>query len=85
MLLVRQALVAEHDDQEVLESLHHLCQHLRLERPGEVDAGDLAAAGAGQRLDSDAPELGHRQAGDHGALDLLFGRLHRGGHGRLLN
>ncbi len=82
MLLGRQGLVAEHDDQEVLERQHDLGQHLGLKRAGDIDAGDLAAAGAGQGLDPDPAEPRHRQAGHDDVFG--FGMLQHCGHGGLL-
>ena len=63
MLLRGQVLVAEHDHQELLERSHDLVEHVGRKRLAQIDARDLASAGAGNRRDLDMVEAGKRQAG----------------------
>ena len=64
VLLGRQRLVAEDQDEELLERRHDLGAHVVVERLAQVDARDLGAAGAADRLDADPFEPRHGLTGD---------------------
>jgi hypothetical protein len=54
VLFWREGLVAKQYDKKMFKSLHNLRERFFVKRTGKIDPGDLAAAGARNRLDANA-------------------------------
>jgi hypothetical protein len=84
VLLGRDVLIADHDDQEMFEGFHDFGEDFLVERPGNVHAGEFGAGGTGERLHANFFKFGHGAPGDDCPLGPANGFTSCSGHKNLL-